>query len=63
MQINILMKCQEICFMESFETVKDQKRRDAMLDVLVKANRYFFAGEMNEHIDEIKNMAWLFLFL
>ena len=44
-------------FMESFETVKDQKRRDAMLDVLVKANRYFFAGEMNKHIDEIKNMA------
>lgn len=43
-------------FTETFEKVKDKKVREQMKDVLVKANRYYFTGNMYQHIEEIKNM-------
>ena len=35
---------------------KDTKIRELMKAVIVKANRYYFTGNMKEHKDEIMNM-------
>ena len=43
-------------FAEDFERVKDTKIRELMKAVIVKANRYYFTGNMKEHKDEIMNM-------
>lgn len=43
-------------FDESFQTIKDQKIRKEMLDVVVKANRYYFSGNIAKHADELKAM-------
>lgn len=41
---------------ESFRELKDQNKAQAMIDVIVKANRYYFSGVMNKHIEELKQM-------
>lgn len=41
-------------FAEDFQKVTDEKKRAAIEDVMVKANRYYFTGNMNEYVDEIK---------
>ena len=43
-------------FDESFLSIQDEKIREVMKDVVVKANRYFFTGNMYQHIEEIKKM-------
>lgn len=43
-------------FAESFEVIKDEKKREDMKDVIVLANRYFFTGNMDLHKEEIMNM-------
>lgn len=43
-------------FAEAFEVIKDKKIREEMKEVVVKANRYYFAGNIFLHIDELKNM-------
>lgn len=43
-------------FVESFEKIESEDIRNHMLDVMVKANRYFFAGNISEHINELKGM-------
>lgn len=39
-----------------FANIKDKHMRNAMLDVVVKANRYYFTGNIYKHIDELKKM-------
>ena len=43
-------------FSENFEVIKDKKVRQEMMNVMSKANRYYFTGNMFEHIDELKKM-------
>ena len=43
-------------FAEDFERVQNKKVRELMKAVIVKANRYYFTGNMKEHRDEIMNM-------
>lgn len=43
-------------FQESYTKIEDEKIREAMQDVIVKANRYFFAGNLGDHIEELKQM-------
>ncbi len=43
-------------FEEGFSKIKDESIRQQMKEVLVKANRYYFTGNMHEHIEELKNM-------
>lgn len=43
-------------FAEDFERVKDEEIRELMKEVIVKANRYYFTGNINEYKDEIMEM-------
>lgn len=43
-------------FQKSAEVVEDEAVREKMLEVMVKANRYFFAGNIADHREEIKQM-------
>ena len=43
-------------FAEDFEKIKDEKIRELMKDVIVKANRYYFTGNIKEHKEEIMKM-------
>lgn len=43
-------------FSESFQTIENKNIRQQMKDVLVKANRYYFTGNMYQHISELKKM-------
>ena len=43
-------------FNENFKELPDQNKAKAMLDLMVKANNYYFAGVIHKHIDELKNM-------
>lgn len=43
-------------FSKQIEKINDEKKQEAILDVLVKANRYYFAGTISDYIDEIKQM-------
>ena len=43
-------------FEESFQVIKDETIRQQMKEVVVKANRYYFTGNIYQHIDELKNM-------
>lgn len=43
-------------FDESFQIIKDEKIREQMKEVVIKANRYYFTGNIYQHIDELKNM-------
>lgn len=43
-------------FNENFKELKNQTKAKAMLELMVKANRYYFAGVIHNHIDELKNM-------
>ena len=41
---------------DSYERIEDKRIREQMLEVLVKANRYFFAGNIADHLEELKQM-------
>ena len=41
-------------FSEELKDVKDSSHREAILDVLVQANRYYFTGCMNQYVEDIK---------
>lgn len=43
-------------FLERLESIKDSQKKEAILDVMVKANRYYFAGIINQHKEEIEAM-------
>lgn len=44
-------------FLEQIKTITDQSTQEMILDVIVKTNRYYFAGTINEHRDEIMKMS------
>ena len=41
-------------FADDFQKITDEKKRVAIEDVMIKANRYYFTGNINEYVDEIK---------
>ncbi len=41
---------------KDFAVIEDEAVREAMLDVVVRANRYFFAGNLGSHLEECKQM-------
>ena len=43
-------------FTNDFAVIKDKNVREKMKEVIVKANRYYFTGNIMDHIDELKNM-------
>lgn len=43
-------------FAETFEVIHDKEIREQMKDVVVKANRYYFTGNIYQYRDEIMNM-------
>lgn len=43
-------------FEDDFLKIQDEKVREQMKEVMVKANLYYFSGNIAEHIDELKNM-------
>lgn len=44
-------------FLERVESITDIQKREAILDVMVKANRYYFAGTISQHKEEIVAMS------
>jgi len=43
-------------FQDDFEAIEDETKREDMLQVAITANRYFFAGTMADHMEEVKQM-------
>ena len=43
-------------FSSSFQVIEDEEVREDMLDVAIKANRYYFTGNIYKHIDELKSL-------
>lgn len=43
-------------FIERLESITDQNTKESVLDVIARANRYYFAGTISEHKDEIMKM-------
>ena len=41
-------------FREELKDVKDSSHREAILDVMVQANRYYFTGCMNQYVEDMK---------
>ena len=41
-------------FADDFQKITDEKKRVAIEDVMIKTNRYYFTGNINEYVDEIK---------
>ena len=42
-------------FGESLQGISDTQKREAIQDVLVKANRYYFTGNINQYVDELRS--------
>lgn len=43
-------------FLERIDSMTDQNNKESVLDVIALANRYYFAGTISEHKDEIMKM-------
>lgn len=43
-------------FQETYAVIADETIREEMQKVMVKANRYFFAGNIADHVNELKQM-------
>lgn len=50
------MKVSSNRFEDSFLKIEDEEVRKQMKEVMVKANLYYFSGNIADHIDELKNM-------
>ena len=42
-------------FGKSLQGISDTQKRTAIQDVLVKANRYYFTGNINQYVDELRS--------